>query len=62
LREVFTYGITFLIHEVAKTLKENNWNSNRILEEKSSSQKIIKKNYNSSEVKSSPEEKDKQKI
>jgi hypothetical protein len=61
LREVFTFGITFLIDEVAKTLKENHWKSKKIPEEKSASQKIIKKNYIASEVKSAPK-KDKQKI
>jgi hypothetical protein len=62
LREVFTSGIIFLIDEVAKTLKQNHWKSKKILEEKSTSQKIIKKNYNAPGVKSAPEEKDKQKI
>jgi hypothetical protein len=62
MREVFTSKITFLINEVAKTLKENHWKSKKIPEEKSTSQKIIKKNYNALEVKSTPEEKDKQKI
>jgi hypothetical protein len=42
-------------------LKENHLNSNNILEEKPTSQKIIKKNYIAPEVKSAPE-KDKQKI
>ena len=54
--EVFTFGINFLIDEVAKTLKENHWKSKKIPKKKSSSQKIIKKNYNA------PEEKDKHKI
>jgi hypothetical protein len=49
--------ITFLIDEVAKTLKENHWKSKKIPKEKSTSQKIIKKNYNAPEVKSAPEEK-----
>jgi hypothetical protein len=61
LREVFTSGITFLIDEVAKTLKENHWKSKKIPEEKSASKKIIKKNYIAPKVKSTPE-KDKQKI
>jgi hypothetical protein len=62
MREVFTYGVTFLIDEVAKMFKENHWKSKKIQEEKSASHKIIKKNYNAPEVKSDPEEKDKQKI
>jgi hypothetical protein len=62
LREVSTSGITFLIDEVAKTLKENHWKSKKIPKERSASQKIIKKNYNAPEVKSAPKEKDKQKI
>jgi hypothetical protein len=47
--------INFLIDEVAKTLKENHWKSKKIPEEKSTSQKIIKKNYISPEVKVAPE-------
>jgi hypothetical protein len=35
LWEVFTSRITFLIDEVAKTLKENHWKSKKIPEEKS---------------------------
>jgi hypothetical protein len=51
LREVFTSEITFLIDEDAKNSRRS----------QSTSHEIIKKNYNAPEVKSAPEEKDKQK-
>jgi hypothetical protein len=60
LQEVFTSGITFLVDEVAKTLKENHCKSKKFPEEKSTLKKIIKKNI-APEVKSAPE-KDKQQI
>jgi hypothetical protein len=62
MQEVFTSGITFLIDEVAKTLKENHWQVKEDPRREVGRIENKKKNYNAPEVKSAPEEKDKQKL